>query len=276
LPIEKDKMTENWDPLNFLGRVIGTENIKNSAKSKEDEFEIKRIDWDSSFFGADIFKIGFIPDGFRFLKKEVDQRIPGNSKRWHIFAEIPSEATSTFPTLAEAGFSLVETRLTYYHRLNHLPDPTRSCKEATAEDVPHLRRTASEAVNPFDKYHADPFFKDTEVRRYLETYIENCIHGFAEKVFIPDLDPPPASFAAVSKVSHSLPVYRIPLTACLPENQGWHFDLCLHALHYAKSKESKVLVMTTQSTNKAVIHNCEKLGFKYGSCTHLFTKSSNL
>jgi dTDP-4-amino-4,6-dideoxy-D-galactose acyltransferase len=135
---------------------------------------------------------------------------------------------------------------------------------------------ASGAVNFFDKYHADSFFKTDETNRYLETYIENCISGLAEKVFIPDLPSNPASFVALSKISYnSLPLYRIPLTACLEENKGWHYDLCLHALQYAKGQGAQVLVMTTQSTNKAVIHNCEKLGFKFGSCSHLFTKSSS-
>ena len=76
----------------------------------------------------------------------------------------------------------------------------------------------------------------------------------------------------MSALSTEFPLYRIPLTACLPENKGWHYHLCLAALAEAKSRQANALVMTTQAGNKAVIHNCEKLGFRLGSTFHIFTK----
>jgi dTDP-4-amino-4,6-dideoxy-D-galactose acyltransferase len=162
--------------------------------------------------------------------------------------------------------------------LDHLPTPLNNSRKASKVDIPYLKKVASQAVNDFDRYHADPFFTTRMANNYLETYIENCVNGFSECVFVPDLDQVPYSFVALSRLKEDSwfekePLFRIPLTACLPENKGWHYLLCLEALHYAKNNNAKCLVMTTQTTNKAVIHNCEKLGFKLGSCTHIFSKS---
>ena len=265
-----------WNSLGFLDRLFSFP--ENNVKETSDQTLIgKRLDWDSSFFNSGIYKIDCLAGEPVSDWKSRVGFLPSDH-RWNALAEVPSEDIDAFRQLATLGFSLVETRLTYYHLLDSLPDETQPCRNAGENDVHYLREVASSAVNAYDKYHADPFFSEEETNRYLETYIENCVKGFAERVFVPALKTPPASFVALGKVKDDRFAngffYRIPLTACLPLNKGWHYPLCLHALHYAKSQKAAVLVMTTQSTNKAVIHNCEKLGFKLGSCTHLFSKSS--
>jgi len=271
-----------WNPLHFLEKLFD----RNQELLQNNEFNqpantilVKKLDWDSEFFNADIFKLEFIPD-IQDLPATIEEVISLSlaTNRWNVFAEVPSEEIHCFSKLTSWGFQLVETRFTYYHTLDKIQEENVCVREAGILDIPSLKATASGAVNLFDKYHADPFFSIEDANRYLETYIENCVNGFAEKVFVPDL-PAPSSFVALGRIQYPgfdvFPLYRIPLTACLPANKGMHYHLCLHALLYAKSQSAKCLVMTTQSTNKAVIHNCEKLGFKFGSCTHLFSKSSN-
>jgi dTDP-4-amino-4,6-dideoxy-D-galactose acyltransferase len=265
-----------WNSLGFFDHIFPQ--LKASKIDVTERYIIgKRLDWDSSFFKAGIYKLNSLPENVDLdWKSRVG--LHESDTRWNVFAEVPSEDIIAFRRLGKLGFSLVETRLTYYHLLDSLKEESHNCRVAHAADIPSLRVTASSAVNDYDKYHADPFFSKEETNRFLETYIENCVNGLAERVFVPDLKSSPASFVALSKkdddrFEHGF-FYRIPLTACLPLNKGWHYPLCLHALHYAKSQKAGVLIMTTQSTNKAVIHNCEKLGFKLGSCTHLFSKSS--
>ena len=275
----------NWNSIGFLDRSFKF-NLKNwiSAISHYESKELpgiylKRMDWDSSFFDSEIFKILFLnenansesADSFFNEKKKPKKRI-------QYFIEIPSEATNYFKLLTNWGFSLIETRLTYYHQLQDIPKTNLLSRKATESDIINLRNVASGAINEYDRYHADNFFSKSDTDKYLEVYIENCIKGFAEKVFVPDLTTDPASFVAISRLKEPEwleegPLFRIPLTACLPENKGWHYPLCIAALNYAKANKSKCLVMTTQSTNKAVIHNCEKMGFKLGSSFHIFSKS---
>lgn len=274
---------EFWNPLHFLKRVLVKylkETPGPASLPTNSMLEGRRLDWDSGFFKADVFRIEHITKNataqtdWQGILKVPTQKVP-----WVVHCEVPSEDIHGLRRMSDWGFSLVETRLTYYHILEDLPETNRKARPAGPTDITSLRKTASGAVNAFDKYHADPFYRKEEADAYLETYIQNCVNGFAELVFVPDLAEPPASFVALSRMednrfSNDALLYRIPLTACLPENKGWHFHLCLSALHYAHSKGAKCLVMTTQSTNKAVIHNCEKLGFKLGSCSHIFSKSS--
>lgn len=265
-----------WNSLFFLQRQF-PEFVSEEKTPSDAPVSGRLLAWDSEFFNANIYKIDSLTDTADLVaweEKEVEKKGP-----WQIFAEVPSEAVSVFELLSRSGFRLVETRFTYFHLLGDLPTTEQSARFATEADIEALKRAASGAINDFDKYHADPFYSSAKADAYLETYIANCVRGFAEKVLVPDLETPPASFVALSRIqvpglkAEAGPFFRIPLTACLPENRGWHFPLCLAALHYAKAEGGKALVMTTQSTNKAVIHNCEKLGFRFGSCTHLFAKS---
>jgi dTDP-4-amino-4,6-dideoxy-D-galactose acyltransferase len=275
----------DWNPIGFLERQFNFDSqcwkseIRNFEVKEHPGLFVKRLDWDSSFFNSEIFKIIFIKNDFNFdISSQFFSEGNFSKEPAHLFLEIPSEAVQLFKPLMKCGFSLVESRLTYYHSLEEFPSKNNSARPATKLDVPFLKKVASLAINDFDRYHADDFFSKFDADRYLETYIENCVNGFADIVFVPNLETNPASFVAVSKLNETGwleegPLFRIPLTACLPENKGWHYNLCVGALHYAKENKSKCLIMTTQATNKAVIHNCEKMGFKLGSSFHIFSKS---
>lgn len=267
-------MTRNdWHPTEFLIR-----NFPGSFEVfpvSDDEIAVKKLPWDSEFFGSPIFKIDYLPEDAG--SEKIVAAIPEKEVMGLVFAEVPTRATCAIRNLGKAGFTMVETRLTYFHTLKQLPVRTKASRMAVSEDLPFLQKTASGAVNEFDRYHTDLFFSNQMANRYLETYISNCLNGFAETIFVPDLPDPPASFVAVSNapmpnLKSGLKFYRIPLTACLPENRGWHYHLCLEALHYAANQGAIALVMTTQAANSAVIHNCEKLGFKLGSTFHIFSR----
>jgi len=276
---------EHWHPLYFLNRQFKLDikhfldEVRANPINEQNGLFIKKLEWDSDTFNSNIFKILFI-DSNTYTSNNLALTSENQSIPTQYFVEIPSEAVSLSPLLTESGFSLIETRMTYFHTLEYLPKIEQKARLAAKSDIPSLKKVASGAINSFDRYHADPFFSKQATDHYLETYVENCINGFAEQVFVPDLKTEPYSFVAISRLNdisyqEDRPIFRIPLTASLGENKGWHYHLCLAALHYAKQNNSECLVMTTQSTNKAVIHNCEKLGFKFGSCFHIFSKSFN-
>jgi dTDP-4-amino-4,6-dideoxy-D-galactose acyltransferase len=261
----------SWNPLAFLEKLFPDTYL--SAREPECSGKVTLLEWDSQFFGSPMYRIESLPSKEpNFLTSWIQSQ----TGPFYVSAEVPAEDSHALTELSTSGFRLVETRLTYYHLLKNLPPQEKPTRKAGIEDIPFLKKTASGAVNDYDKYHTDPFFSPEEASRYLETYIANCVQGFSEEVCVPDHpnQAPPLAFAALSRIQpegFSEPFFRIPLTACLPENKGWHYHLCLKALHQASQKGGLALVMTTQATNKAVIHNCEKLGFKFGSCTHIFS-----
>ena len=265
----------DWNTIGFLEKHL---NLPGELKQEAKKLSISALSWDSAHFNAGMHKLNFVPENSS--PAELSSILPtkrSKDEKLHCFAEVPSEANGAIQILIKTGFTLVESRMTYFHLLENLNSPENPTRAAVEADIPWLRKTASGAVNPNDRYHNDAFFSPEAADRYLETYIENCIRGFAETVFVPDLEKPPHSFAALSRLhlestEEIQPLYRIPLTACLPENKGWHYHLCLAALRYAKQKNAAALVMTTQTSNRAVIHNCEKLGFRIGSSFHIFAK----
>jgi len=265
----------DWNTIGFLNRFLRFQFEFDQAST---HLSISPLNWDSSHFNAEMHKLNYVPENC--TPEEIKSILPkktSQGKRLHCFAEVPSEANGAIQGLSKTGFTLVESRITYFHLLENLNSPVNPTRAAVEVDIPWLKKTASGAVNPNDRYHNDAFFSEEAADQYMETYIENCVRGFAETVFVPDLEKPPHSFAAVSRIhlkssEEIQPLYRIPLTACLPENKGWHYHLCLAALHYAKQKNAAALVMTTQTSNRAVIHNCEKLGFRFGSSFHIFAK----
>lgn len=264
-----------WHPFGFLSRYFQMDFA--SLGPEFPGFSPIHLSWDSNFFKADMYKIPPFESG---SLKQDQVRSLFRKKRTHIMAEVPAEATYHIRDLCQAGFSLVETRLHYYHLLHLQPSEKLTSRSAETADIENLKLVAAGAVNEFDRYHSDPFFSGEEASNYLSTYIANCINGFAEIVLVPPFPTFPASFCAVSRIAdpcwkENRPLFRIPLTACLPANKGWHFTLCHQALHYAKEQGGAAMLMTTQATNKAVMHNCEKLGFKLGSCTHIFTISNS-
>ena len=199
---------ESWNPIGFLERSFkfDIQNRKSEVTNLDSRelpgIYLKRLDWDSTFFDAEIFKILFLNDkansenALAFFSEKKNLK-----KRTQFFLEISSEAVDYFSLLTQWGFSLIETRLTYFHQLDDIPKNSLASRNAVKKDIPMLRKVASGAVNYYDRYHSDKFFSNSDTDRYLEEYIENCVNGFAEKVFVPNLETEPASFVAVSRVN---------------------------------------------------------------------------
>ena len=145
-----------------------------------------------------------------------------------------------------------------------------SVRLATKSDIPALRKVAIDARNPFDRIHADPLFPQSVADEYLATFIENSVKGFAGIVMVPaDLESLPGAFFT-AKLTPSedscigLNLGRIVLVAVGEERRGWHMRLMAEMSYHFKTCGVEVAYMTTQSTNRAVIRNSEKLAYRYG------------
>jgi dTDP-4-amino-4,6-dideoxy-D-galactose acyltransferase len=239
------------------------------------------LEWDSNYFNCPVYKIEFIdwPDNQMTspqdllvktlidLKTELALRHP----HYYLFAEIPSEDIYVLQAMSLAGLKLVETRLTYFFNdLKNYTWPERfSTRLATTDDIPNLRNVASGSRNNFDRYHADPFFSDIIADNYLETFVENSVKGFADFVLVPGDDgKSPDAFITV-KIENDMA--KIVLVAVNEACRGWFLRLTSELIFRLKTQNITYIHMTTQSTNRAVIHVFEKLGWKYGRSSHMFS-----
>jgi dTDP-4-amino-4,6-dideoxy-D-galactose acyltransferase len=62
----------------------------------------------------------------------------------------------------------------------------------------------------------------------------------------------------------------MPLVAVSERRHGWHLRLLTEMAYLFRERGVRVAAMTTQATNRAVIRNCEKAGFRFGRLTHVF------
>ncbi|HAH49074.1 hypothetical protein [Gimesia sp.] len=245
----------------------------------------KKLDWDSNYFQCPTVRLDFvewdsqIQDPRSEIAKlilDLKQELIEKYQRFYLFSEVPSEDKLVLQALGQAGMRLVETRLTYYRgQLDQLPPENGfRVRKAVEADIPHLRQVAKIARNDFDRFHADPFFSSETADEFLAEYVEQCVRGLTDVVLVPDIDMnPPGAFicgsANIGSVNGNT-LGRLVLTAVDESRRGGYKKLNHSLLQWMGQQGVSCIVNTTQSTNRAVIHVSESLGYKYGRSTHLF------
>ncbi|TAE00846.1 MAG: hypothetical protein EAZ97_04735 [Bacteroidetes bacterium] len=236
-------------------------------------FFVQFLAWDTDFFKFPTYKLFAVlydHQNFDILKQAIKQFLEKQTNKY-LFIEIPSEDVFLMQALSSQGFKLTETRYTYFRNCQNLPTERFAVRKADLSDIDSLRKIASEQRNNFDRFHADPFFSRQIADDFLAKYIENSVKGYADLVLIPDLAQVSA-FAAMAFVKekwHQISVGKIILTAS--GVKGWHYNLVSECLYHIQNQGLNYAVMVTQSTNRAVIRNCEKLGFSLGACSHVLS-----
>ena len=246
---------------------------------------LRRLAWDSDYFGTPTYRLftGLFEESVistvmaqaaTDLRLQLAQRHPA----YYCFAQIPAEDAVLLQGLTGAGWRLVETRLTYYHdQLADFDCPRPAVRLAAPAEAAHLGRIAATARNPYDRFHADPWYGAAVADAYLARYAENTLTGpqLAAAVLVPDVLPDEvAAFLAISDLLQDAaalgqPLSRVLLTAVGEAQRGWHVRLVAATLLRARDLGHAAVLMTTQATNRAVLRNAEKLGFRLGATTHV-------
>ncbi len=246
---------------------------------------LRYLDWDSTYFSCPTYRLEFVDWDTESqttalevsdVLSELNAELTVRHGKFYLFTEIPSEDVVMLQALNLSGLRLIETRLTYfYENLQHYSAPF--CEEvrvATESDIKNIREVAAQARNGFDRYHADPFFSVEVADAYLAEYAEQCVLGLTDVVLVPNCDTLPADAFICGSLNVTAPdgirVGRLVLAAVSNARRGWYRHLNNALLSWMKTNGMKYCVNTTQSTNRAVIHVCEQIGYHYGRSTHLF------
>ncbi|MDU0370369.1 hypothetical protein ACFPAF_08205 [Hymenobacter endophyticus] len=243
--------------------------------------------WDTDFFRAPVYKLFTIL--FASTTSAATLAAAGTAFRQQLqqqgvaycFAELPVEDTRVAQALGDAGWRLVETRLTFFHdavqRFDHPRYPVRS---ASKEEAAAIGQISAQARNEYDRFHADQWFGDELGDQFLAKYASASVEGYCDDVLVPnEAGLPVDSFLAISDLhQHAASLNsgfsRVVLTAVGPANRGWHLRLVAETVHRARQNGASYVLMTTQATNRAVFRTCEKLGFKLGGSSHVLAWSA--
>lgn len=251
--------------------------------ASQTHFLYQRLAWDSDLAGLEIARLRIIlftdpaalEVGMPAFLRQLQQQKVG-----YCVTEVPAEDVVVLQSLGQAGWQLIETRLHYVREnLTELPAARYPVRLATLADQDAIREVARGNANPYDRFHADPFFSPRQADEFVAAYAAATVAGYCDEVIVPAaaqtaLD----SFLAIRYWQEPTwgaksTAARIVLTAVGPENRGWHQRLMAETLHRARARNARSVFMTTQATNGAVIHNAEKLGFRLGAVTHTLSWS---
>lgn len=298
---------EFYSPYNFLRGITNTQSYK-------DNFGVDRINqfasdsvhnvisdqeggkllytelpWDSNFFNCPTYKLLtglFLQEAS--LRERVDsvrsfENDLASKGNYYCFSEVPCEDTLLLQTLTASGWQLIETRLLYYRdNLQDFNGERYSVRLAQMDDADRIAQISALARNEYDRFHADPWFGNAKADSFLAHYASAAVKGYCDAVLVPD-EPglPLDSFLAISDLKNDslalgVGLSRIALTAVGPLNRGWHLKLVSESVHRAREKGDEAILMTTQSTNRAVFRTSEKLGFKLGGSSHVLACHNKL
>lgn len=278
-----DDSTNEW----YEELIAASNNKELLVFNAENGIEIyyRYLQWDSDFFGIPTYRIDYscITDSIAAAKSSFDglfAYLQTLHAEFYVFAEVPSEDIQALSGMTAAGYRLIESRLTYFNDQIQQFDAGRryATRQANVDDIGVLTKAAAEAVNIYDRFHADDFFTSNEADRFLAKYTENSVRGFADEVMVPAEGIANAFLTAnyidSPRCLSNKKLARMVLSAVAAERRGWYVKLIGEMTLKFKEQGVDIAFMTTQSTNRAVLKVWTSFGYRFGKSSHILSKYS--
>jgi dTDP-4-amino-4,6-dideoxy-D-galactose acyltransferase len=303
MSLSASNKTAFYSPYSFLGKsdLCATHFLscleEDLALGKAECFDsgygvaiyFRELPWDTEFFGLPTFRVDYttlsvthdvcsLQNAFIKFREYLSSQYP----EYYCFAEVPVEDSNTLLGMSSAAWRLIETRITCFRDdLQQFDYPTRSVvRKASESDISELRRVAKEAVNIYDRFHADDFFSKNEADEFLATFIENSVRGFADEVIVPGNGPANAfltgNYVTPPSSISSMQMGKMVLSAVSSERRGWYVRLIAELSLIFRGMGINTVFMTTQATNRAVLKVWFRHGYRFGRCTHIFSTYSRM
>jgi len=247
----------------------------------------ERLPWDSDFFGYGVARLNAVlPLNSPWFRPQADYRPAiemlvqeANRKGIrYLFAQVEPRDLATTRALGELGFALIETRFFHYGPvLAPGPRDPLPVRLAVESDIPSLARAASLTVNPYDRFHADPFIDAGCAARLMERWVEESVLGrMADLVLVPDVAEPGAfvtfRFQRSNWERWGIKIAQGVLSAVSPEFMGWMGRLGPEINAHLLAAGVEQSFGSTQVTNRPVIWFAQEAGAKFGRCEYVFRR----
>jgi hypothetical protein len=246
----------------------------------------RKLAWDSEFFRYPVARLDAVvplqdspqvPTAAQlmaplqaFLQRAV------KAQQRYIFTAVDPEHGGLVQALGACGFALIETRATYARSLLDYAYPERfDTRLATLDDAESLAHTAADRVNPYDRFHADPFIDPEKAAALMRQWVHASLtQGFADATVVPNA-PQPTAFCTVKYHrdqwdAWGLRLAQPVLSAVSTAYRGWYRKIMSEVTYHLKDLGADHAYMVTQVTNRAVIKTWERLGYSFGKAQHIF------
>lgn len=249
------------------------------------------LKWDSKWFGKSIIRLDLVTPTappfdrpYSSLKGLLNDLVSELQSLGHdyVFMNVPVTNVGLVKGLGEAGFSLIETRMTYWlDNVSRFHTKKRSSvRIAQSVDVGHLGKIAAEIVNPYDRFHADEYFDRDTVYRLMQEWVNASVNkGYADVVLVPDDGKPPAALITALYHKDKWELLRskacqIMFMAASADVGGWVWArrLLAETTFHLQGIGAEVIHLTTQAPNKIPIRAAESFGYRYGDTSLIFRR----
>jgi TDP-D-fucosamine acetyltransferase len=177
---------------------------------------------------------------------------------------VPAAELEAIRAVEDAGFRLVDQRITLARSLESALEAVPSIRKATAEDVPALQGLA--AISHIDtRFFADPrFARERCAELYRRWIAKSCVEGYADVVLTEGAAGDPAGYIACHLDAASSRTGRIGLIAVGEKHQGRGVGrrLIAGALHWFAEAGVVEVDVATQAKNIRAQRLYQGSGFK--------------
>jgi dTDP-4-amino-4,6-dideoxy-D-galactose acyltransferase len=222
---------------------------------------IRRLDWDSSFFGVPIGEV-------HATTREELEAAEQDRERERIrclYLLIRSEHFDLVQTAEALGFRLTGVRMSFLAEAPFRADLTGTgatrVRLAQASDLAVLERIATTA-HPDTRFFADPEFARDACERLYATWIRRSVEGWADQVFVADAesDAGPVGYVTLHRTGDAARIGLIAV-ASGTRRAGIGRALMMEAFRWCDARQVQRLSVATQAQNTSALRFYMRCGF---------------
>jgi RimJ/RimL family protein N-acetyltransferase len=221
----------------------------------------QRLEWDSEFFQRRIARV--VPT--RLTEENLPEIWSScaaqNIDCMYFLAEAGDPATVK---LAEkSGFHFMDIRMTLERplkgtlRLNGSAQRIRSWQEQDIADL----KTIAKVSHRDSRFYYDPTFPSPMCDDFYETWIERSCHGYANHVFVAELNDEPAGYVTCEQRDQETGSIGLFAVAAKAQGCGLGQDLIQSALNWFVEKGVRLVTVVTQGRNTKAQRVYQHCGF---------------
>lgn len=243
-----------------------------------------RKDWDSEFFGREIYQLGETDKlDERTLRRALDDL--DRQQAWGIEAQITAENFHRCPLLERFGFRLVDSKMTFIskmtrHEIGSELIPRGRLREVTSRDLPRISAlTAAYIVdNPsvYSRFKNPDLFDREESIRYYDACNERAFAEDATLFSVWEVEGEVVAYFCYQCMPNTRfdPLYKGILTTVEPAYRGNDAHNRMQNFIFRKiPSKSWWIDNTTQVSNTAVIKNHIKANKSFFGASLIFFRT---
>lgn len=244
--------------------------------------KFEKLEWDSKFFGRDLYLLnisGDIKVSSEDLNKSIEQAYDVDQTEYEV--RIPSKNISLVPTIEDAGFRLVDSKITFSSIINieNIPKwdvPFGHFRQAEHKDLSYIKQLTIDNLVDNDAFvsrykNRDIYSRDESIKYYM-AWNELVLTNQPELFVVWEVEGEVVAFFTYYQ-EKTEGLYKGILTAVDKDYRGHSIQNEMQYYLFSKfGREEFVVENATQISNIPVIRNHIKSSRRLEDVTLIFRK----